>query len=78
MSNTSNTDAGNWLENATSAGYIKHFEYDEFTGIKEVNHGSFGYVSCANRKNSDTVMALKSYKSNTIEKIVNEVVIIII
>ncbi|GBC00562.1 hypothetical protein RclHR1_00390016 [Rhizophagus clarus] len=61
-----------WLEKAISENYIKYYDYTEFTNKEEINNRSFGKVFRANRKNSDTVMALKCPFDLTIKKIVNE------
>src|SRR3954463_11153170 len=63
----------NWLENAISENYIKYYNYAEFTNNEEISNGSFGKVLCVNRKDSDTVMALKCPFNLTIKEIVNEV-----
>ena len=62
-----------WLEKAISENYIKYYDYDEFTNKEEISNGSFGNVSRANRKDSDTVMALKYSFNLTVKEIVNEV-----
>ncbi|GES75152.1 kinase-like domain-containing protein [Rhizophagus clarus] len=68
----SNTDDIDWLENAILENYIKYFDYTEFTNKEEINNGAFGKVFRANRKNSDTVMALKYPFNLTIKEIINE------
>ncbi|CAB4380858.1 unnamed protein product [Rhizophagus irregularis] len=62
-----------WLEKAISENYIKYYDYAEFTNKEEINNGSFGKVFRVNRKDSDTVMALKYPFNLTIEEIVNEI-----
>lgn len=61
-----------WLEKAISENYIKYYDYTEFTNKEDICNGSFGSVSRANWKNSDTVVVLKSCNL-TIKEIVNEV-----
>src|SRR4051812_48311520 len=68
----SNTYIG-WLEKAISENYIKYYDYAEFTNKEEISNGSFGKVFCVNRKDSDTVMALKYPFNLTIKEIVSEV-----
>jgi hypothetical protein len=62
-----------WLEKAISENYIKYYDYAEFTNKEEISNGSFGNVFRANRKDSDTIMALKCPFNLTIKEIVNEV-----
>ena len=62
-----------WLEKAISENYIKYYDYAEFTNKEKISSGSFGNVSRANRKDSDTIMALKDPFDLTIEEIINEV-----
>ena len=62
-----------WLEKAISENYIKHYDYAEFANRQEISSGSYGYVSRANWRDSDTVMALKYSYNLTIKEIVNEV-----
>jgi hypothetical protein len=62
-----------WLERAISENYIKYYDYAEFTNKEEISNGSFGKVFCVNRKDSDTVMALKHPFNLAIKEIVNEV-----
>ncbi|GBB84536.1 hypothetical protein RclHR1_01110021 [Rhizophagus clarus] len=61
-----------WLEKAISDNYIKYYDYADFTNKEELNNGSFGKVFRANRKDSDTVMALKYPFNLTIKEIINE------
>ncbi len=59
-----------WLEKAITENYIKYYDYAKFTNRKEISSGSFGNVSCANWKDSDTVMVLKNPHT---KDIVNEI-----
>ncbi len=68
----SNADL-DWLEKAITENYIKYYDYTKFTNRKEISSGSYGNASCANWKDSDTVMVLKYSYSLTIKEIVNEV-----
>jgi len=74
--NDSNDDF-DWLEKAISENYIKYYDYTEFINKEEVSSGSYGNVSRANWRDSDTVMAIKYSYNSTIKEIVNEVNIII-
>ncbi len=62
-----------WLEKAISENYIKYYDYDKFNNKEEISSGSFGNISRANWKDSDTVMVLKNPYNLTIKEIVNEV-----
>ena len=76
---TNDSDANfDWLEKAISENYIKYYDYAEFTSKEEISCGSFGNVSRANRKDSDTVMALKYSYNLTVKEIINEVTIVTI
>ncbi|POG60690.1 kinase-like domain-containing protein, partial [Rhizophagus irregularis DAOM 181602=DAOM 197198] len=75
MSKTTEKDSNayiDWLEKAISENYIKYYDYAEFTNEEEINNGSFGKVLRANRKDSDTVMAIKYPFSLSIKEIINE------
>ncbi|CAI2165941.1 4555_t:CDS:2 [Funneliformis geosporum] len=61
-----------WLERAISENYIKYYDFDKFSNLKEISCGSYGNVSCANWKGSETIMALKHSYDLTIKEIVNE------
>ncbi|CAB4380750.1 unnamed protein product [Rhizophagus irregularis] len=76
MTETTEKDSNtyiDWLENAISENYIKYYDYAEFTNKEEISNGSFGKVFRVNRKDSDTVMALKYPFNLTIKEIVNEI-----
>ncbi len=66
-----------WLEKAISEDYIKYYDYDKCNNREEISSGSFGNVSRANWKDSDTVMVLKDPYNLTIKEFVNEVNIVI-
>ncbi len=70
--NDSNDDF-DWLEKAISENYIKYYDYTEFINKEEVSSGSYGNVSRANWRDSDTVMAIKYSYNSTIKEIINEV-----
>ena len=69
---SSNADL-DWLEKAISENYIKYYDYTKFTNRKEISSSSYGNTTCANWKDSDTVMVLKYSYGLTIKEIVNEV-----
>ncbi|CAG8750469.1 6512_t:CDS:1, partial [Funneliformis mosseae] len=69
--NNSNADY-DWLERAISENYIKYYDFSEFINWEEVSCGSYGNVSCANWKGTETIMALKYSYKLTIKEIVNE------
>ena len=68
-----------WLEKSITDGYISYYEYSEFKNIEWLGKGSFGSVVRANWKDTDTILALKSFykqTSNTsplYKEVVNEV-----
>jgi serine/threonine protein kinase len=66
----------NWIEEAVSKEHIKYYKYEYFNNIKEIGRGSFGRVYCANWKNSDKYLALKSFfnvDNTTSKEIIKEV-----
>ncbi|CAG8636701.1 6305_t:CDS:1, partial [Funneliformis caledonium] len=69
--NNSNADH-DWLERAISENYIKYYDFAEFINWEEISSGSYGNVSCANWKGTETIMALKHSYNLTIKEIVNE------
>jgi hypothetical protein len=73
MSNNNNYTV--WLEKSITNEYLKYYEYSEFKNIQPIGGGNFGNVFRANWKNTDTVLALKSFDNNklTLKEIVNEV-----
>ncbi|PKY57882.1 kinase-like protein [Rhizophagus irregularis] len=64
-----------WLENGIVKNYINYYDYNEFENIQYVGSGGFGKVYRATLKNSDTFVALKYIKNNSlfIKEIVNEI-----
>lgn len=79
MSNISNNKNSNshidWLEKAIANEHLDYFEYSEFNNIQPIGNGSFGSVSRANWKNTDTIFALKCFdnRKSTLKAVVNEV-----
>ncbi|GBC04648.1 hypothetical protein RclHR1_00580013 [Rhizophagus clarus] len=65
----------NWIENSISDEYLNYYEYSDLENIQSVGGGNFGKVFRANWKNTDTVLALKSFNNNklTLKEIVNEI-----
>ncbi|PKC08766.1 kinase-like protein [Rhizophagus irregularis] len=63
-----------WLEKSIANEYLSYYEYSEFKNIKKIGNGSFGSVSRANWKNTDTILVLKSFNNSnpTLKEIVNE------
>ncbi|RIA90182.1 kinase-like domain-containing protein [Glomus cerebriforme] len=51
----------NWLDDAISNSHIKYYEFNHFSNIKKIGAGHFGEVFCANYKDSDQQLALKSF-----------------
>ncbi|CAG8505403.1 15597_t:CDS:1, partial [Funneliformis mosseae] len=62
-----------WLERVISENYIKCYGFTEFTNWEEDSCGSYGNVSCANCKGSETIIALKHSYNLSIKEMVNEV-----
>jgi hypothetical protein len=60
-----------WIEEKKECGYIRYFEYNEFSDIVKIGRGSFGLVSKAVLANTGPV-ALKSIIREDSEKL-NEV-----
>lgn len=65
----------NWIEESISKEYIIKFGYSDFNNIQPIGGGNFGKVFRANWKNTDTLLALKSFDNNklTLKEVVNEV-----
>ncbi|PKK61266.1 kinase-like protein [Rhizophagus irregularis] len=61
----------NWIEEAIIKGYLKYYDYKQFDCLKIICHGSFKYVYSA--RYLDNYLALKSFKENSIEKMVHEI-----
>jgi hypothetical protein len=65
-----------WLESSIANEYLNYYEYSEFENIQPLGNGSYGSVVRANWKNTDTILALKSFKNQTstlYKEVVNEV-----
>ena len=77
--NTENTNEWiNWIEEAIAKEYLKHYEFKNFSNIKEIGSGGFGKVYRANWKNFRNYLVLKSFfnfNNITIKEIVSEVLI---
>src|SRR5688572_25632584 len=61
-----------WIENGISSGYLNCTGYYEFQNVKIIGSGASSNVYKANWKNSNTVVALKSFEKNN-SFIINEV-----
>ena len=55
----------NWIEEAIAKKHIKYYEYDHFSNIQEIGSGRFGKIFCANWKNFEHYLALKSFLIST-------------
>ena len=67
----------NWIKEAISKKYIKHYEYKEFKIIQEIGAGGFGKVYYVNWKNSHQYFVLKSLlniNDVAIKELVHEVI----
>ena len=51
-----------WIEDGISKYYINCHEYDEFQDIEHIGSGGFAEVHRATWKNTNTVVALKSFE----------------
>jgi serine/threonine protein kinase len=73
--NTDKNEWVQWMEDGISKHYINYHEYNEFQNIQHIGSGAFGKVYKANWKNSNTVVALKSFRNDSciMKEIVNEV-----
>ncbi|EXX62069.1 uncharacterized protein OCT59_023874 [Rhizophagus irregularis] len=58
---TDNSKEINWINDAISKNYLKHYEFKDFTNIQEIGSGNFGKVYRANWKNSQKCFVLKSF-----------------
>ena len=66
----------NWIEEAIAKEYLKHYEYENFSNIKEIGTGGFGKVYRAKWKSFENYFALKSFfnlDNATVKEIVCEV-----
>ena len=69
-------DIINWLESSITNGYLNYYEYSEFKNIQPLGNGSYGSVVRANWKNTDTILAVKSFNNQALtfyKEIINEV-----
>ena len=64
-----------WVEKAITENYIKYYNYDEFTNMKEINNGSVGNIYRASWKGTDALLVVKSSYKLTVKEIINEVYI---
>ena len=65
-----------WLEDSITNGYLNYYEYSEFKNIQPLGNGSYGSVVRANWKNTDTILAVKSFNNQALtfyKEIINEV-----
>ncbi|GBC00004.1 hypothetical protein RclHR1_03700011 [Rhizophagus clarus] len=76
MQNFTNNDYYyiNWLEKSITDKCMKYYEYSDFKIIERIGNGSFGSVSRANWKDTEIVLALKSFnnQASTLKEVVNE------
>ncbi|GBC20658.2 kinase-like domain-containing protein [Rhizophagus irregularis DAOM 181602=DAOM 197198] len=71
----SNNEWTNWLEEAIAKNYFKYYEYNHFNNIEEIGSGSFGKVYRAKWKSSHSYLALKTFfnfNNITTKEVVNE------
>jgi serine/threonine protein kinase len=75
MSNTKNSDYINWLENSISNEHIKYYKYSDFKNEQLIGRGAFASVFCANWKDTEIILALKTFSNpkSILEEVVNEV-----
>jgi hypothetical protein len=79
MQASSSNEWVNWIEEAINKKHIKYYEYEYFHKIEEIGSGGFAKVCRANWRNSQKILALKSFHTfnNAMAKeIVNEVIIL--
>ena len=65
-----------WLEDSITNGYLNYYEYSEFKNIQPLGNGSYGSVVRANWKNTDTILAVKSFNNQALtfyKEVINEV-----
>ncbi|RIA84425.1 hypothetical protein C1645_415452 [Glomus cerebriforme] len=66
-------DPVQWIEGGILNHYIEYHDYDNFQNMENIGSGAFGDVYKTNYKDSNTTVALKSFKGQCIMKeIVNE------
>jgi len=66
----------NWIEEAISKRHIKYYDYKHFKNIQKIGIGGFGTVYCANWRDSEQYLALKSFGNFdkiTLRELVHEV-----
>ncbi|PKY43032.1 hypothetical protein RhiirA4_456959 [Rhizophagus irregularis] len=78
MASSSNNNLDNqiqWFKDGVTGGYINYYNYTEFNNIKAIGYGAFSNVRQATWKNSNTVVALKSFSNNGLimKEIINEI-----
>ena len=71
MSHNSDID---WIEEAVTKKYFKHYEYKDFSNIQEIGSGGFGKVFRANWKRTEQYLALKTFYNAIVKEIVREVI----
>ena len=54
-----------WLEKSITDGYLDYYDYSEFKDIQKLGSGAYGSVVRANWKDTDTILALKSFNKQT-------------
>jgi hypothetical protein len=77
ITENSNNEWINWIEEAITKNYFKYYEYNHFNNIEEIGSGSFGKAYRAKWKNSHCYLALKTFfnfNNITIKEVVNEVI----
>ena len=78
IQDTENTNEWiDWIEEAIAKEYLKHYEYENFSNIKEIGTGGFGKVYRAKWKNFENYFALKSFfnfDNATVKEVVREVI----
>ncbi len=64
-----------WLEKSITDEYFNYYEYSNFKNIQLIGNGNFGKVSRANWKDTDAILALKSFDvyKLTLKDVINEV-----
>ncbi|GES73290.1 kinase-like domain-containing protein [Rhizophagus clarus] len=78
IENSSTNKNDEWIEEAIANHYFKFYDFKNFKNIKKVGSGGFGKVFRANWKNSEQILALKSFfvlNDVTIEAIKRELIL---
>jgi hypothetical protein len=76
MSNETNfKESVDWLEKSISNEFLNYYEYSEFNNLVYIGSGSYGTVVRANWKNTDKLVALKTFIHDriTLKEVVDEV-----